>query len=87
MSLYRIMLRIPWTKNVNNESVLKKIGMKRILVLKLKNDKNQKFLETFTEERGLEVYNAHGTVITVDKFLFRQVTNIRSFRQEENYFF
>lgn len=55
-------------ENVNNGSVLKKIRMKRILVLKLKNDKNQKFLETFTEERGLGVYNAHSTVYTVDKF-------------------
>lgn len=68
ISPYRIMLRIPWRKNVNNDSVLKKIVMKRILVLKLKNDKNQKFLETLTEERGLGVYNAHGTMYTVDRF-------------------
>lgn len=56
--LYRRIVRIPWTKYVNTENILKKMGIRKTLISNI-TKKQLKFCRRHNEEEGIEVFDIH----------------------------
>lgn len=61
--LYRRIVRIPWTKYVNNENILKKMGIRNTLISNI-TKKQLKFCRRHNEEEGTEVFDTHRSLNT-----------------------